>query len=372
MPQPPAPDFILETPRGREWFHAAGNAHMHTPYSDGEWPHARIAEAALKAGLDFIIVTDHNVWVCGPEGVLESNGRRLLTLIGEEVHDRTRNPQKNHLLVYGAETELSHLAEDPQGLIDGVRKAGGLCFLAHPQDPEIPLFHEPDLSWVSWEVSGYAGIEIWNYMSEFKSLMASRWSALRYAYNPELGIRGPFPEVLKKWDELLSAGQRVVGIGGADAHGTLFRLGPLQRVLFPYEFLFRAVNTHVFTPEPLTGDYGLDRFLVLRALRQGNCYTGYDMAAPTRGFRFTAQGQSGCAIMGDETEAKLGTTLQILAPRLCKLRLIHNGKVVGEWAKRTHASYVATEPGAYRVEARLPYMGKEVGWIFSNPIYVRA
>lgn len=347
-----------------------GNLHMHTPYSDGEWHHDRIAEAAMRAGLDFIAVTDHNVWVRGPEGIREKDGKRLLVLVGEEIHDQARDPQKNHLLVYGAETELAGFARDPQELIHRVRRANGVCFLAHPKDPALPLVDEPDLSWVSWEVEGYTGIELWNYMSEFKSMLTSWGSILRYAYNPELGIQGPFPEVLERWDSLLAAGRRVVAIGGADAHGTVYRKGPLQRALFPYEFLFGAVNTHVLTPEPLSGDYGLDRFLVLNALRRGNCFVAYDMAAPTRGFTFTAHGEAGSALMGDELQARLGVTLQVLAPRLCKLHLKHNGRVIGEWDKRAHASYVATEPGAYRVEAYIRYKGRERAWIFSNPIYV--
>ena len=48
-------------------FEYSGNAHMHTPYSDGKKWHNEIAEEAISAGLDFIIVTDHNVWVSGPE-----------------------------------------------------------------------------------------------------------------------------------------------------------------------------------------------------------------------------------------------------------------------------------------------------------------
>ena len=46
------------------------NLHMHTPYSDGKGTHQEIAKAALHAGLDVVIVTDHNVWVNGPEGLL--------------------------------------------------------------------------------------------------------------------------------------------------------------------------------------------------------------------------------------------------------------------------------------------------------------
>ena len=41
----------------------AGNMHMHTYYSDGEGWHDDIADAAIEAGLDFVIVTDHNIWV---------------------------------------------------------------------------------------------------------------------------------------------------------------------------------------------------------------------------------------------------------------------------------------------------------------------
>jgi len=36
---------------------------MHTPYSDGALYHADLAQVALEAGLDFICVTDHNVYV---------------------------------------------------------------------------------------------------------------------------------------------------------------------------------------------------------------------------------------------------------------------------------------------------------------------
>jgi len=46
----------------------AGNLHIHSVYSDGSGRHAEIAEAAAAAGLNFVIVTDHNVRVEGLEG----------------------------------------------------------------------------------------------------------------------------------------------------------------------------------------------------------------------------------------------------------------------------------------------------------------
>ena len=64
---------------------------MHTPYSDGANWHAEIADEAMPAGLDFIIVTDHNPWVDGLEGYYENEHGRVL-LVGEEVHDMRRDP----------------------------------------------------------------------------------------------------------------------------------------------------------------------------------------------------------------------------------------------------------------------------------------
>jgi predicted metal-dependent phosphoesterase TrpH len=54
------------------------NLHMHTPYSDGFGTHDQIAAAAMRAGLDAVIVTDHNVWVNGPEDYYQDGDRRVL------------------------------------------------------------------------------------------------------------------------------------------------------------------------------------------------------------------------------------------------------------------------------------------------------
>jgi predicted metal-dependent phosphoesterase TrpH len=70
------------------------NLHMHTTYSDGSGSHADLAQAALRCGLDAIIVTDHNIWVNGPEDYYHLEGRDLLLMVGEEIHDPARQPQK--------------------------------------------------------------------------------------------------------------------------------------------------------------------------------------------------------------------------------------------------------------------------------------
>ena len=60
------------------------NLHMHTRYSDGGGSHQDIAEAALKYGLDAVIVTDHNVLVSGFDGYIKDGKRKVLMLIGQK------------------------------------------------------------------------------------------------------------------------------------------------------------------------------------------------------------------------------------------------------------------------------------------------
>jgi hypothetical protein len=348
------------------------NLHMHTTYSDGSGRHASIAHAALQSGLDAVIVTDHNVLVRGIEGYRQEGQRQLMLLVGEEVHNQVRDPQKSHLLVFGANRELASFAPNPQRLVDMVNQSGGLAFIAHPIDPELRAFHEEDISWVDWEVRGFTGLELWNGFSELKTVVHNRAEGLFYAFFPQFLARGPLTGALRRWDELLTTRrEKCAVVGGSDAHALRMRMGPLRRTIFPYEFHFQAINNHVLLDDPLRGDFQLDKQAVHDALRQGHSYIGYDLAAPTAGFRFTANGHGTTASMGDEIPIGPGLTFQIKLPAIAECRLICNGEVVKTWIKRDVCTYIATKPGIYRVECYIQYLGRRRGWIFSNPIYVR-
>ncbi len=344
----------------------AGNPHVHTTYSDGTAVHAEIAQAAAKAKLDFVIVTDHNVWVDG----CERQYGQLLLLVGEEIHDVRRQPQANHLLAYHAEAELATQASNPQTLIDAVNERGGLCYLAHPI--EYGSSYSPDLMaipWVDWEVNGYVGLEIWNYMSEFKALARNKLAAVFYAYFPAAGITGPFRATLYQWDQLLAQGRRIAAIGGSDAHANDYSLGPLKRTVFPYEHLFRCVNTHILTDRPLNGDLAHDKQLVYDALRAGHTWVGYDLLAPTAGFRFHARSINNQAILGDELVRTGATKFSVQTPHPGDINLLHNGRVVAR-TRGQQLEYTSAEPGPYRVEVYRTYRFGRRGWIFSSPIYV--
>jgi hypothetical protein len=346
------------------------NLHMHTLYSDGSGTHAGLGQTALKTDVDVLLVTDHNVWVQGEDAYFRQGKKRVLVLAGEEIHDQDRDPQKNHLLVFGANQELATQADNPQTLVSAVRRLGGICFVAHPVDPAMPAFGETDISWEDWNVTGLTGIELWNGFSELKSVAKGKLDAIIYAFFPEAIPHGPLPEALRIWDDLLTKGQRIVAVGGSDAHARHMSLGLLHKTIFPYEYHFSTINTHTLTPTPLTGDMSKDRKMIFDALAAGHCFIGYDLPAPTRGFRFSAQGRESSAIMGDEISANGTITLQAKLPSKTEIRLFKDGRCI-QTAISESLVHVTDEPGVYRVEAYKRYLGKRRGWIFSNPIYVR-
>ncbi len=345
--------------------------HMHTTYSDGSGSHKDIAAAALKAGLDAVIVTDHNVLVTGPEGYYKEDKRRMLLLIGEEVHDQARQPQRNHLLVFNARREMAAFVPEQQNVVDNVRKEGGISFIAHLYDPACPPIKETDISWEDWQVQGYTGIELWNSLSELKIRGKSFLHILFYVFFPQFLAHQPPVEHLTKWDELLNLGRKVVAIGGADAHAIIVYAGPIRRSIFPYEFHFRGITTHLLTPTQLTGDLEADKKMIYEALAAGHCFTGYELPGSTRGFSFSAQGRDSDALMGDEISAEGGITLKVKLPQLAECRLLKNGQVIQTWQNRETCTHITSEPGVYRVEVYRRFLGLRRGWIFSNPIYVR-
>ena len=93
-----------------------GNLHLHTTASDGAGTHDEVASAAARAGLDFIVYTDHNTWVDGVEGWYQdaATGRSILRLMGQEINDQRLDPALNHMLCHFISHDLNGAAAAPQ------------------------------------------------------------------------------------------------------------------------------------------------------------------------------------------------------------------------------------------------------------------
>jgi hypothetical protein len=344
-----------------------GNPHVHTSYSsDRAALHGEIAQAAAEADLNFVIVTDHNIWVDGCENYYGP----VLLLVGEEIHDVQRQPQGSHLLAYSVDEELAPFAHDPQRLIDEANRRGGSTFIAHPFDYESPLGRNLHARpWRDWDVKGFSGIEIWNYSSEYKGLLRSRVAAAIYSRHPAWGITGPYAATLRRWDELLALGMRVAALGGADAHGFALPLDKEGQNPLPYSLLFQCINTHILTQRPLSGVFEQDKRLVHQALREGHTWVAYDRLAPTNGFSFRARSGPNEATVGDDLKRTGAVVMQVHTPRKAEIRLVRNGRVVRR-RHGDHLRYTTADAGVYRVEAYLKRHLLSRGWIFSSPIYV--
>ncbi len=380
-------------------FEYFGNIHMHTTHSDGSGSFDDLIDGAVKGRLDFVFVTDHNVLVRKEE---EGYRRGVLTLVGQEVHDTKREPTGNHLLCLGVESDVSGQAADPQQLIDAVGQQNALTFLAHPIEEKTALFPKC-YPWDNWEVTGYHGVELWNYLSCFRGFTTSYLRALLVGFFPHFFPVGPLPAMLEKWDSLTQE-RPVVALGGTDVHAVKYNLGPISRRFLSYEESAKALNTHVLTATPLTGppengpfDYRdpntqHDRNLILEALRQGRCWLGYDLAGSTEGFRFWAERENegagrgvsppsdrkpeesaAAVLMGDAVPLGDGQTLnlRVHSPAAANIRILRNGRVISQGFASSLA-YQARDAGVYRVEVWKQRWGKPRGWIFSNPIYVRS
>lgn len=346
--------------------------HIHTHYSDGNASHSELIKIAAEAGLDGIITTDHNIWVGGLEGYHTAGKKKIMLLVGEEVHDRTLDPPGNHLLVIGANKEMSPYANNPQRLINQIKRNQGLSFIAHPIEDSLEIFHEKDFSWRNWDVDGFTGIELWNQLSEFKSASRNYFSAAINALFPKRMSLGPLERTLSLWDGLLVKQKKpVVAIGGVDAHRLIKQFGPLRIKLYPYLHHFKSVTTHILTPQPLSGHFEEDRVTVLNALRQGHCFVAYDLPASSDGFRFSVHNDDGHFSMGDQVRIEGGLTFQLRLPEKNPCRLLKDGKLLNEWMDREVCTVITRDPGVYRVEVYIPYKGKLRGWIFSNPIYAQ-
>ena len=182
--------------------------HIHSVYSDGLKTPPQIAKEAAKYQVDVIMMTDHNVFPIGFDGYYNANNRRVLLMTGEEIHDKNRQPQKNHMLALGISQDLSPAARNPQQLIDAIRADGGLSFIAHAYDPELPVIDEADLSWVDWQVRNFTGLEIWNNLSELKVRARNNLQVVLFALFPQFMALEPPVQIRAIWDRLLNEDRR--------------------------------------------------------------------------------------------------------------------------------------------------------------------
>ncbi|WP_366924807.1 PHP domain-containing protein [Metallumcola ferriviriculae] len=342
-----------------------GNLHVHSTYSDGSGDIPEIAAAAGKAGIDFVGINDHHT-LAGMKDGLEGWRDGVLILVGME-----NNHNNHHYLSYGASTEVPDNTDNPQKVIDAVNAQHGIGFIAHPfEKGSRMVFGGHAYTWDDWSVKGYTGISIWNYSSQWRDGATGLVQALYNLYlKPHRPITGPCSEALAKLDEVAQQ-RRITAIGGSDAHAVKIKYGPLSPCIFPYQFLFRTVNTHVLLDSPLTGDVEIDKVKIYRALAEGKCFVAFDFYKPTKGFRYWAVNGERLLSMGQAVDFSGGWEMKAELPDKGDISIIRNGHVVIQETGRS-VKMLVEKPGAYRLAVRQRRGLGSLPWIYSNYLYFR-
>lgn len=339
---------------------------MHSVYSDGSGEIKEIAEAANHAGLDYIILTDHNTLRAKEEGY-EGYYNNTLLIVGYEINDKEN---RNHYLALGVNKTFSTRLSAPE-YVNKINESGGFGFIAHPHEKRNSMPQHPAYPWTAWECNTYTGIEIWNHMSEWMENLTEE-NKYQSFLHPLRTISGPAEETLKQWDKV-NRSRRVVGIGGVDAHAHKINvLGFFEVEVFPYKVLFKSIRTHILTDynlqiSLLKADFSRDVEILLNALKKGSCFISNFYHGDARGFRFFAEvGGRTIGEMGDAPELTEGLKLRAKIPLdNFQVILLKDGEAVCEF-KKSEIQYDVTEPGVYRIEVKR----NSKAWIFSNPIRI--
>jgi hypothetical protein len=337
--------------------------HLHSTYSDGTGTVPQIVDAGRRAGVDVVLLTDHDTLAALPD---EGWHGPVLLLVGEEVSP----PARDHTLVFGVDREIERTLSGAE-VVEAAARAGALSFAAHPFSRGSERFSRfgEGMPHTGLAAPGLTGIELWSFVTDTAERIRSVREGLLFAAAPLRVLDHPPRPNMVEWDRMCRS-RRVVAIGGLDAHQIGVRVrGRVPLRLMGYARSFRQLRTHVLCSAPVSGELSHDRALVYDALREGRCYIAVDELAPARGFAFWGEGAALVA-MGAEAPARGGWTLRARLPRPAELRLLRDGSPIAV-VQGAALDFDVDRPGVYRVEAHLPYRGRQLTWIVSNPLYLR-
>lgn len=348
-----------------------GAYHVHSVTSDGTGTADEIAAAAARAGLGFVVLTDHGDGTRTPEPPRYRHG--VLCIDAFEV-----NTTGGHLVVLGAAPSPYPLAGSPAAVLEDVHRLGGIGIAAHPGSPRASL------SWTAW-AADIDGLEWLNADSEWRDEMFGSLGRLLlgYAFRPAEALASTLDRpdrVMEQWDTA-AARARVVGLAGADAHA---RLGAPRRTdpdedgwhlrLPSYETSFRTFGLRVRLDAALSGDPVPDAEDILTRIRWGHVYTVIDGLATPGAFEFSATSGGGSAMMGDALAIAGDVMLhaRAAAPPGTRLVVVKDGEALYDTTDPEMHLGVGARPGVYRVELYTPRAPGHppVPWLVSNPIYV--
>ena len=346
----------------------SGAYHVHSTRSDGAGDKAAIAAAAARAGLAFVILTDHGDGMRQPDPPLYLHG--VLCIDAVEI-----STTGGHYVALDMKPSPYPLGGEPAAVVEDVHRLGGFGIVAHPDSPRA------ELAWSDWSAP-IDGIE-WlsadsEWRDESRAAMARVLMAYAFRPGPALALMLDRPvATLKRWDAL-AATRPIVALAAHDAHGGIGRgmeEGGRRRAALggipSYEGSFRTFSNRVILASGLSGDATADARLVLDAIEHGRVFTVIDAIATPGFVDIRGSTQTATGEMGATVESGGPVSAQFSIPSGARLYSVRDGRETELPGDAASAHTLSAGTGATRFEVRVDHGPgtPPVPWLVSNPIY---
>lgn len=356
----------------------AGVFHVHTNRSDGSSSPDEIAAIAARAGLRFLVFTDHGDGTRAPDPPTYRSG--VLCLDAVEI-----STQAGHLIALGLPQTPYPLMGEARDVLEDVHRLGGMGVAAHPHSPRT------DLQWRDWDAP-LDGVELLNLDTEWRIHAAQpptsgAWFGLAralatYPVRPSETIASLVSSgehVPDQWRALASR-RHLALFAGADAHARLELRDrdPIRSrwalSLPGYEAVFRTLTMRVRVSAPFMTDAERDGALLLAALREGAAYAALDAVMSPPAFELSATSGSSSVPQGGTltTDGLIALSLTTNAPPTFTTIIWRNGEVLISQPSAPHLTVAAPAGDAiYRAEVRASPLPNTPPWILSNSLTVQ-
>jgi hypothetical protein len=342
-------DYPVVPPRegAPEW--PRGAFHVHTKLSDGQGTVEQVAAAAKAAGLQFVVLTDHNDFAPREPVFMEG----VLMLQGVEI-----STPHGHLVAFGMQSPLDGAQARQEG-VSAVEAAGGISVLAHPIQQKNP--------WRDPEGARRArGFELYSADTFLRDALRSPFSRLLPALGAYFGeplhgliiLVNPQPASTQKLLELTRERPRLA-LCSHDAHGQP-----------RYRDVFRALAMYLppaALPEPLSQEPRVAASQVLRALSGGQALCVFRALGEPSGFALEGP-------LTEQREARVGDVLTVRLPQhppgSVRVEVWGAGRL-----RPDGTSVELVEEGAVQIELWVLAPGRLFGsewkpWIVPSPVRV--
>src|SRR5262245_32403885 len=188
-----------------------GAIHVHTRRSDGTGTVDDIAAAASRAGLAFVIFTDHGDGSREPERPVYRHG--VLCIDAVEI-----STAAGHVVALDLPRSPYPLGGEARDVVADIDRLGGMAIAAHP------FSMKPELRWTDWSTP-IDGLEWVNGDSEWRdeSFGSLSRALLTYPFRRSGTLSSLLDrpaQSLEKWDGL-TATRPTVSVAAADAHARI-------------------------------------------------------------------------------------------------------------------------------------------------------